>query len=176
MRILSIAAAALLATGAAHAEVVERTEGGFRTKNVVEISAPVDKVYSALGEIGRWWSDEHTYSGRAANMSIKLEPGACFCETLPRGGGVRHGVVALAWPDQGTLRIEAALGPLQDEGASGAFAFQIKPKGAGVEVVQTYHVGGLRPASAKAFPDIVDQVLKTQLLRLEKYVETGKPE
>jgi hypothetical protein len=37
-------------------------------------------------------------------------------------------------------------------------------------------VGGLRPASAKAFPDPVDQVLKTQLMRFAKYVSTGKPE
>jgi len=59
-------------------------------------------------------------------------------------------VVALAWPDHGTLRLEAVLGPLQDEGAAGALTFVIKPKGSGVEVVQTYNVGGLRAASAKA--------------------------
>jgi hypothetical protein len=84
--------------------------------------------------------------------------------------------VALAWPDQGTLRLETALGPLQDEGAAGSLTFQIKPKGQGVEVVQTYHVGGLRPASAKSFPDPVDGVLRTQLQRLARYVATGKPD
>lgn len=175
MKRLMIAAALSLAAGAAHAEVAERTDAGFRTRNVVEIAATPQRVYAALGEIGRWWGDAHTYSGKAVNMSIRLEPGACFCEALPNGGGVRHGVVVLAWPDQGTLRIEAVLGPLQDEGAAGALTFVIKPKGAGVEVVQTYNVGGLRPASAKTFPDPVDQVIGTQLKRLKAYVETGKP-
>lgn len=175
MKMFAIAAAVSLLAGAAQAEVTERADGGFRTKNVVEIAAGADKVYAALGEIGRWWDDAHTYSGKAANMSMKLEPGACFCEALPKGGGVRHGVVALAWPERGMVRIETVLGPLQDEGATGAFTFVVKPKGAGVEVVQTYHVGGLRPASAKAFADPVDQVLRTQLERLKRYVETGKP-
>lgn len=175
MKRLAIAAALTLAAGSAHAEVVERAEGGFRIRNVVEVSAPAAKVYGALGEIGRWWDDAHTYSGKAANLSIKLEPGACFCEALPNGG-VRHGVVDIAWPQQGMLRIDGALGPLQDEGAVGALTFQVKPKGQGVEVVQTYNVGGLRPASAKSFADPVDQVMRTQLLRLERYVETGKPQ
>lgn len=174
MKILSIAAAASLLAGAAHAEIVEQGEGGFRLKQTVEIAAPPDKVYAALGEIGRWWDDAHTYSGKAANMSMALEPGACFCEALPKGG-VRHGVVALAWPDQRMVRIEAALGPLQDEGATGALSYQIKSKGAGSEIVQTYNVGGLRAASARTFSGPVEQVMTTQVQRLKRYVETGKP-
>ena len=134
MKNLWIAAALSLAAGAAHAEVAERTDAGFRTRNVVEIAATPQRVYAALGEIGRWWDDAHTYSGKAANMSIRLEPGACFCEALPGGGGVRHGVVALAWPDQGTLRLEAVLGPLQDEGAAGALTFVINGRANSVRV------------------------------------------
>lgn len=175
MKLLMIAAALTLSAGAAHAEVAERSGSGFRIRNVVEVNAPAAKVYAALGEIGRWWDDAHTYSGKAVNMSLKLEPGACFCEALPNGG-VRHGVVDIAWPQQGMLRIDGALGPLQDEGATGALTFQIKPKGQGVEVVQTYHVGGMRPAAAESFAGPVDQVMRTQLLRLGKYVETGKPQ
>lgn len=175
MKRLAIAAMLMLVAGSAHAEVAERAEGGFRIRNVVEVNAPAATVYAALGEIGRWWDDAHTYSGKAANLSVKLEPGGCFCEALPKGG-VRHGVVVLAWPDQGTLRIDGALGPLQDEGVTGALTFQIKPKGQGVEVVQTYHVGGMRPAAAASFAGPVDQVMRTQLLRFERYVETGKPQ
>lgn len=175
MKILSIAAAVTLVAGAAHAEVIEQGEGGFRTRQSVEIAAPPDRVYAALGEIGRWWDDAHTYSGKAANMSVKLEAGSCFCETLPKGGGVRHGVVVLAWPDQRMVRLDAALGPLQDEGAVGALTFQVKPKGAGSELVETYNVGGLRPASAKNFAGPVDAVMATQVKRLKSYVEAGSP-
>ncbi len=175
MKFLSVAVMTALMTGAAHAEVVEQGEGGFRIKKTVEIAAPPDKVYAALGEIGRWWDDAHTYSGKAANMSMKLEPGACFCEALPGSGGVRHGVVVLVWPDQRTVRLDAALGPLQDEGAVGALTFQVKPKGGGSELVETYNVGGLRPAAAKNFAGPVDGVMSTQVQRLKRYVETGSP-
>jgi uncharacterized membrane protein len=166
--------AALMLAGAAQAEVVEQTDGGFRTRNVVEISAPADRVYAALGEVGRWWNGAHSYSGNAANLTMPLTAGGCFCETVGKGG-VRHGVVVQALPGQ-LVRIEGALGPLQDEGASGALSFAIRPKGAGVEVVQTYNVGGLRPATAKGFAAPVDQVVREQLVRFEKYVETGKPD
>lgn len=176
MRTIVTAGLCALAASAAHAEVTERTEAGFRTRNVVEIAATPQRTFAALAEIGRWWDGAHTYSGQASNLSLKLEPGACFCETLPNGGGVRHGVVVLAWPDQGTLRLEGALGPLQDEGATGALTFTVKPKGLGVEVVQTYHVGGLRPASVQSFPGPVDQVMRTQLERFARYVATGRPD
>lgn len=175
MKFLSIAVMTVLMTGAAHAEVIEQGEGGFRIKKTVEIAASPDKVYAALGEIGRWWDDAHTYSGKAANMSMKLEPGACFCETLPKRGGVRHGVVVLVWPDQRMVRLDAALGPLQDEPAIGALTFQVKPKGAGSELVETYNVSGLRPAAAKSFAGPVDGVMSNQVQRLKSFVETGRP-
>lgn len=177
MKILMMSVLAATAfADSSQAAVAERTDQGFRTKSVIEVSAPPAKAYAALGQIGSWWSDAHTYTGKAANMSIRLQPGACFCEVLPQGGGVRHGVVVLAWPERHTLRLDAALGPLQDEAAVGALTFQIAPKGAGSTITVTYHVGGLRPASAKAFADGVDQVIGAQAGRLGRFVDTGKPD
>ena len=54
------------------------------------VDAAPGSVYAALPAIGRWWSSEHTYSGDAANMSLKAEAGSCFCERWP-GGEVEHG-------------------------------------------------------------------------------------
>lgn len=165
-----------LAPLAAKAEVVERADTGFRTRKTVEVAVSPDKAYAALGQIGSWWDGAHTYTGKASNMTVKLEAGACFCEALP-GGGVRHGVVALAWPDQHTLRLDAALGPLQDEGAAGALTFKISPKiGGGSTVTVTYHVGGMRAGAAKAFADPVEQVIATQAVRFGRFVDTGKPD
>ena len=168
------AVAALALTGAARAEVVETGPQHFRVRIVQQVAAPPDKVWKALGEVGRWWSDEHTYSGKAASMTMPLAANACFCEALPNGGSVRHGVVALAWPDQRTLRVEAALGPLQDEGVAGALTFQLKGKDGGTELVTTYNVGGVRDVTLKAAP-LVDKVIAEQTVRLKRYVETGKP-
>lgn len=175
MRAMLAAVAVLVScAGAARAEVVESYPGGFRVKETRAAPVTAERAYAAIGEIGRWWEDEHTYSGKAANMTLKLEPGACFCESLPQGGGVRHGVVALALPSR-TVRLETALGPLQDEGVAGAFTFQIKPKGQGVEIEMTYHVGGARPSLPAMMPTLVDQVLRTQADRLQRYLATGKP-
>jgi hypothetical protein len=169
------AAASLALAGAARAEVAEQWDTGFTTRNVVEVKATRERAYAALGEIGRWWNGAHSYSQNPANMTLTLKPGGCFCEALP-GGGVQHGVVIMAWPAQGLLRLEAALGPLQDMGVSAELTFQIKPKGAGVEVIQTYTVGGGRPGLPKIVAAGVDQVVAEQLKRFATYVETGKPE
>lgn len=173
--VLALAAAAFgLATGTARSEVTETGAGYFRLKSVQQIAAPPARVYGALGQIGQWWNDAHTYSGKAANMTMPLEANACFCEALPNGGSVRHGVVSLAWPDQGMVRVEAALGPLQDEGVSGALYFQFKAKDGGTELTMTYHVGGARPAIVSAAP-VIDGVIVEQATRLKRYLETGKP-
>ena len=171
--IAAIGAAALLfGAGGASAEVKSTWEDGLRTENRVVIAAPPEKVYAALGEIGRWWNGEHSYSGDSKNMTIALTPGGCFCEALP-GGGVKHGEVILAWPGT-TLRIQGGFGPLQDEGASGALTFNLKKVEGGTEVIQTYSIGGLRPDMVKAAP-LFDSVFGEQLTRFKSYVETGKP-
>lgn len=173
MRVIVAAAAAVLLAGAsANAEVVERTDSGFRTRHAVQVAAPPERVYQALGEIGRWWDSEHTYSGKAENLSLELKPGGCFCEKMS-GGGVQHGVVVMALPNQ-VLRLDAPLGPLQEEGVAAALTFTIKPAKDGTEVVQTLHVGGGRPSLASSLAAPVDQVLGAGLARLERYLETGK--
>lgn len=175
MRTAILAGTLVLAfAGAASAEVVDKGPNGFRLKHVAQVKAPPEAVFKALGEIGRWWSSDHTYSGRAANLTMPLAANGCFCETLPNGGGVRHGVVALVIPNS-QLRVDAALGPLQDEGVAGAWAFYLKPKDGGTELTQTYHVGGARDFVATLAPN-VDKVMAEGFERLRRYAETGKPQ
>ncbi|WP_421936826.1 ATPase [Phenylobacterium sp.] len=167
------AIAALGLSDVARAEVVETGPQGFRLKSVLQIKAPPSRVYQAIGELGRWWDPEHTYSGKAENMTMPLQAGACWCETLP-GGGVRHGVVELAWPQQGMIRVDASLGPLQDEGVRGALYYHAVARDGGTELTVTYNVGGVRDYTIRAAP-LVDQVLSGSFARLKRYVETGKP-
>jgi len=173
--VLIAAAAAMLGAAApAHAEVKATWAAGFRLENRVTIAAPPDKVWAALGKIGTWWNGAHSYSRDAANMTMPLEAGACFCEVMPKGGGVKHGEVVLVLPGQ-LLRIDAPLGPLQDEGVSATLTFTLKPAAdGGTEVIMTYNVGGARPEMV-AFAAPVDGVVREQLMRLKSMVETGKP-
>lgn len=164
----------LFGAGAARAEVVDKGAYGFRLRHTAQVAASPEAVFKALGEIGRWWSDGHTYSGKAANLSMPLSANACYCEALPDGGGVRHGVVDLVIPNQ-MLRVNASLGPLQDEGVSAAWTFHLKPKDGGTELLMTYHVGGARDFVTTLAPN-VDKVMGEGFTRLKRYVETGKPQ
>ena len=170
--ILAALATLILAT-AAHAEVVDKGPGHFRLKFVQQIAAPPDKVFKALGQIGQWWDGAHSYSGKASNMTMPLTANACFCEVLPNGGGVRHGVVEAVMPNQ-LVRVSAALGPLQDEGVSAALTFNLKAKDGGTELTTTYNVGGARDFIVSIAP-AVDGVMGGAVARLKAYVETGKP-
>jgi uncharacterized protein YndB with AHSA1/START domain len=171
LAVLAALANLSLTAGPAVAEVKSTWEAGVRLENKVTIAAPPDRVYAALGDIGKWWDSDHTYSGDAGNMTVTLAPGACFCEALPAGGGVKHGEVVLAWPGR-MLRMHGAFGPLQDDGPSGALTFTLKAVEGGTEVVQTYNLGGLRPEMVATAP-VFDRVIGGQLTRFKRYVETG---
>ncbi|MDR9831226.1 hypothetical protein RCJ22_37175, partial [Vibrio sp. FNV 38] len=86
---MAIGVAALLAAGAAQAEVKAMTPQGFEVVETATAKASPDKVFAAIVRVQDWWNSEHTYSGSAANLSIEPKPGGCFCEKLP-GGGVEH--------------------------------------------------------------------------------------
>lgn len=177
MRVAVLAAVLTLsASGAARAEVAETWDTGFKLTSKAELSAPATRAYAAIGEVGKWWSSAHTYSRAASNMTMTLQPGACFCEALP-GGGVQHGRVIMASPAMGVVRLDAPLGPLQAQGVVAVLTFAIKPAGEAASTVElTYVVSGGKPGIDKMLANGVDGVMSEALRRYEKYVETGKPE
>lgn len=88
----------LAVAGPAAAEVKSVTPNGFEVASIATIAAPADRVYAALGEVGRWWDPSHTFSRDAANLSMELRAGGCFCERLKDGGSVQHLQVVYAAP------------------------------------------------------------------------------
>ena len=141
---------------------------------MVTIAAPQAKVRAAVQDVGRWWSDDHTYSGKAANLSI--DAAGCFCEKLP-GGFVRH--MSVVYSDAGALKMFGGLGPLQTTGAAGHLSFDLA-KGsdpAKTVLTVTYDVGGYAKGGlAETWAKPVDFVLGAQVARLKTYAETGKPD
>ena len=164
---------ALAVTGPALAEVKSATPNGFEVASIVTIAAPADRVYSAFGEIGHWWSSSHTFSRDAANLSLELRAGGCFCERLKDGGSVQHLLVVYAAPGEG-LRLRGALGPLQAEGVDGTLSWTLKPVENGTNVTLSYVVGGYIRSGMEQWAPRVDRVLDEQLQRLKNFVE-GKP-
>lgn len=163
------------AAAPAQAEVTASGPTGFIVRIELPVAAAPGVVYDRFLQVGRWWNEAHSYSGKAANLTLENRIGGCFCETLADGGFVRHMDVVFAMPGK-VLRLSGGLGPLQAMGASGVMSVQFKPEGTGTRLSLVYPVSGF--ADGKGLTDIapaVDGVLAEQLTRLKRFVETGKP-
>lgn len=170
-----LTALTLLAGGLAHAEVRDASAGAFFIENSVAVTASAAQAYiAATRKIAQWWDPAHTWSGSARNLSIDARPGGCFCESLP-GGGVQHARVIYVQPGK-MLRMEGALGPLQDMAVSGVLTFTFVPEGAGSRIALSYRVAGAQTLDGAKLAPLVDRVLAGQLARLQSFANTGKPD
>ncbi len=161
---------ALILASPSYAEVQSSGPHGFALETTLVVPAAPAETYAALGRIGEWGNPGHSYSGDAANMTLELRAGGCFCETIPADGAtVEHMRVVYARPGR-ALRLHGGLGPLQAEGVAGALTWELKPVPGGTEVTQTYVVGGHIRGGAEAYAAPVDHVLSEQLSRLRDYL------
>lgn len=173
MRRIAPAIILFIAASPVTAEVKSSSPAGFEVQNKVMVSASSTDAYAALARVGEWWNPEHTYSGKAANLSLDPRAGGCFCEKLEGGGTIEHLRVVYAQPGQ-MLRLQGGLGPLQAQAVSGTLTWALKPVGKGLEISQTYAVGGYIPGGAEKLAPIVDKVLAEQLRRLQQKLQPAR--
>lgn len=109
----ALLAAAVLALSAAPAmaEVVSRTADSFTLRYAVDAEIAPEDIPGALSDLPKWWDSAHTYSGSAANLSLDLTPGGCWCEKLADGTDFDHGRTASVTPD--SFVFDAPFGPLR---------------------------------------------------------------
>ena len=166
-----ICAVSLLAAGPAAAEVKSADANGFSIAWTATVAAPPDKLWAALGQIGRWWNSAHSWSGDAANISLDLRAGGCFCEVLPKSGGsVEHMRVVFADPGR-LVRLTGGLGPLQSMALAGVMDWSLKPASGGTELSLRYTVSGAIPGGGQALAPAVEGVLGEQFGRLKAFAE-----
>ena len=169
-------AAPLLALAAtpASAEVVSSGPNGFHVRHVVQLVVPPPLAYDGFTKISNWWDGEHTYSGDAANMSLALTPGGCFCERVPKtGGGIEHMRVAYIEPGK-RLVMTGALGPLLYEATTGSMDVKVDRIAGGSKVTIDYKVAGFASGNGQAMAPLVDSVLAAQFKRYRAYA-TSRP-
>ena len=165
----------LLLAAPVRADVEEQAADHFVLGFQAQVQAPAAKVYVALSEVARWWSSEHTWSGKATNLSLKPEAGGCFCERWAEGSA-EHGRVIMALKNE-LLRLDASLGPLQDLAVKGTLSFLLTPTEGGTTTLDVeYRVNGASGSGLDQLALPVDQVLAVQIDRLLNYIDTGKAE
>ncbi len=167
MRILLLAAA-LLAAGPAQAVIVGADSHGFEVRHSIDLPVPPAQALAAFGQVGAWWSKDHTYSGNAQRLSLDLRPGGCWCERLNGGGGVEHMHVAYYQPGERVL-LTGGLGPLLFEATSGVMDVAATKAPTGSRLTINYRVAGFARGNGTEMAIAVDQVLREQVERLRAF-------
>jgi hypothetical protein len=171
--VLPLGTALLMAAGATRAEPSAVSPSGFLITHRHEVHASPQQVYDAIGRIGRWWNDVHSYSGHASNMTLDLRAGGCFCESWD-GNSVQHAQVIQA--RRGSLvRLQGALGPLQPLAISAILTFAVTTVDDKTQLTVTYNVAGNADAGLDKLAGPVDSVIGEATDRLVAYAESGKP-
>lgn len=159
-----------------NAAVTDADVGGFTVVNELIIDAPRAAVWkTAVNDIGKWWSPEHTISGNASRLSITAIVQGCFCENLGDAAGVVHLVVTMVNPTV-VLRMTGGLGPLGLMGVNGNMTWEFSDAGEHTSVKFTYAVGGYRAGGLDAISAPVDMVIGEALTRLKSQIEMGNPD
>ncbi|MGF7155285.1 SRPBCC family protein [Novosphingobium gossypii] len=170
----TVAAVLTLVPAFADASVVQVGQNGFVIRDVTQVPASPEETWAVLVKPSVWWNSEHTWSGDAANLSLDVRAGGCFCEIMPGDGDVRgpaRGSVEhmrVIFVDRArALRMTGALGPLQADALTGTLTVQLKgdDKG-GTQVTLQYEIGGFSRTPFDKLAPAVDDMLGDQVKRL----------
>ena len=175
MMVVALFVATLIDNSPSHAEVLDAAPNGFTVRHQVSIDADRFTVYNAaVGQVGQWWSSDHTVSGDAANLYITAAIPGCFCESLGENAGLVH--MAVSFVNPGVLiRLTGGLGPLGLMGVNGNMTWEFDETEDGSTVTLQYAVGGYMSGGLDTVAAAVDGVLVEAMTRLKAFVETGSP-
>lgn len=156
----------LLALAApATAAVTETRPSGFTITYEAVVDSSAEEMYERFGKPGLWWNPDHTWWGKAENLTMDLKAGGCFCERAKGAGEVEHLRVIFVQPGR-MVRLSGGLGPISQMAATGIMTVKFADQNGEARVTLIYDVEGhlMRPADQLA--PIVDKVLADQFARL----------
>jgi hypothetical protein len=166
--LLAAAVLTLCATPAA-AEVVSRTADSFTLRYAVGAEIAPEDIPGALKDLPKWWDSAHTYSGSAANLSLDLTPGGCWCEKLADGTDFDHGRTVSATPE--SFVFNAPFGPLRGKATKAELTVTWPPANMGWTPTWTMVVEG---PGIGAMAEGVDAVMGAGYARWMTWLERGE--
>jgi len=169
----AILLAALLAAPAS-AAVVQSTPDSFVIEHRLSMAKPPAAAWEALVDWPGWWPDAHTYSGKAANLELDLEPNGELEEEWDDSKMVLHAILLQAIPGE-RLRLSGGFGPLQAIPLNAIMDFSLKAEGQGTQLVVRYHAAGPASAGLDRIAPAVDAVFTEALARLATHTPAPRP-
>jgi uncharacterized protein YndB with AHSA1/START domain len=163
---LGIAGIAVAMSMSAMAEVKASAPDGLMFQYKGELPLAREAAWKRVLAVGTWWNDEHTYSGKGANMTVDAVAGGCWCE-MWSGGEVEHGRVVTIMNNE-MLRFQTALGPLQGLGVNAIMTWTLADGSSPgtTSVTMDYSVVGSSLTNLVPMAAPVDGVLQEQFGRL----------
>ena len=169
--LLAVFAVLFLNSPAARGEVKDADSDGFVV--VVSRATRQDRATAfekMVGNVGKWWGDDHTYGLDGSRVAFDLER-RCMFERLKDGGFVRHMEIVCYQPGQ-RMVLSGGLGPLQPMGVYGAWTIEVKDaEGGGADIVWRYEVSGARRHKLDKLAPAVNAMLNGQLQQLTKFLD-----
>lgn len=156
--------AVLACTTSAMAEVITAAPSHYTLKHKAPSSMPPSELWDRLTQPASWWHPDHTYSGDAANLTLRLEVGGLWEENW-NGSSVLHGTVLHVVPGS-KLQINAPFGPLKDIGVTVIWTIDIEAKGTGSMVTFTEVANGSNYSKLDELSGAVDYVKAEAIRRL----------
>ena len=141
---------------------------GFTVTHSIDTTTDPFYAYRTMtSHVNQWWSEDHTWSGNAANLYMEMEQGGCLCERLT-GKGIAEHLRIIYYAAGEEVRFEGALGPLQAMPVTGRMIWNIDPIEGGSRITFTYHVFGHVEGGLQNIAPAVDGVIGEQIARLSR--------
>jgi uncharacterized protein YndB with AHSA1/START domain len=155
------------------AEVSSSDNHGFVIKIERVVDVDQQTAYQQFLNVGQWWNDEHTWFGKASDMSIDAKAGGCFCEKQGNKEAV-HMMVSYVEPNK-EIRMTGGLGPLQMLGVHGGMSWKFEQTADNkTKITHHYQVVGYMQGGLKGLAPIVDKVQTTQVEGLVKKLSASQ--
>jgi uncharacterized protein YndB with AHSA1/START domain len=162
---------ALLLAPAAHAEVTSVSPTSFVSSFRQEVKAAPAQAFEAIAKLPQWWNPQHSYSGKSANLRFAMKAGDCFCEDWDGGSSIEHARVLLVMRDKHLVRLDGALGPLQELGVNGILTLSAGTADGKNFVRMVYRVTGPADAGLEKLAPVVDRVMGEQFARWSRFMD-----
>jgi hypothetical protein len=149
----------LLTTFTSQAQVTKQSTNSFTIEQSFTVHKSISTVHHEFSHVGRWWTSEHSLSGKGSNMNFNHD---CFCEQMPNGKNTTF-MTFVDRQRNKSATLKGAIGPLRGEDVEGRMTWTFNKEHHGTKVTMRYLVSGKEVAKHQSWPTELDALLQAQM-------------